>query len=76
MRFDELLQLTQTDIENMVQSGIFNQIIQGYCIMAMKQAGFTQREIEQLDFCHLFDSISAWDAAQAAKDDQERMNRE
>lgn len=76
MRFDELLKLTQTDIENMVQSGIFNQIIQGYCIMAMKQAGFTQQEIERLDFCHLFDSISAWDAARAAKDDQERMNRE
>lgn len=76
MRFDELLQLTQTDIESMVQSGIFNQIIQGYCIMAMKQAGFTQQEIERLDFCHLFDSISAWDAARAAEDDQERMNRE
>ncbi len=69
MTFAELVQMTDEQREEIINSGLFNTTIQGYCIMAMKQAGFTQEEVDRLDFVHLFDSISAWEARKAAADE-------
>lgn len=69
MTFAELVQMTDEQREEIINSGLFNTIIQGYCIMAMNQAGFTQEEVDRLDFVHLFDSISAWEARKAAADE-------
>lgn len=69
MTFAELVQMTDEQREEIINSGLFNPIIQGYCIMAMNQAGFTQEEVDRLDFVHLFDSISAWEARKAAADE-------
>lgn len=69
MRFEDLVSMTDDQREEIINSGLFNTIIQGYCIMAMKQAGFTQDEVDRLDFVHLFDSISAWEARLAANDE-------
>lgn len=67
MKSYDLLMLSEEQIEDMVQSGVFNTIIQGYCITAMKQAGFTEADIEKLDFPYLFDSTTAWSARKAAQ---------
>ena len=64
----DLLKLSEEQVEDMVQSGVFNTIIQGYCITAMKQAGFKESDIEKLDFSYLFDSTTAWSARKAAKE--------
>lgn len=69
MNFEDIIKMKPSEVEDLVQSGMFNTIIQGYCIMAMKQAGFTQDEIDRLDFVYLFDSISAWEARRAANDE-------
>ncbi len=60
--------MNREDIDDLVNSGILNPVIEGYCVMAMKQAGFTQAEIDRIDFNYLFDSISAEDARQATND--------
>lgn len=70
MTFAELIAMTDAEREEIINSGLFNTMIQGYCILAMKQAGFSQKEVDRLDFVHLFDSVSAWEARQAAKDEQ------
>ena len=42
--------------------------LQGYTIMALLQAGFTNEDIAKIDFPHLFDSISAYEARKAGQD--------
>lgn len=69
MTFAELVSMSDEEREEIINSGLFNTMIQGYCILAMKQAGFTQEEVDRLDFVHLFDSISAWEARKAAADE-------
>lgn len=67
--FEELARLSEDEREEIISSGFFNTIIQGYCIMGMKQAGFTDSEVARVDFVHLFDSITAWEARRAANDE-------
>ena len=65
----DALRMTNEEAEELVDSGRFNSIIEGYCIMAMKQAGFSKEEIARLDFGYLFDSIAAGEARSAAGDE-------
>lgn len=61
--------LTNEEAEELVDSGRFNAIIEGYCVKAMKQAGFSKEEIARLDFRYLFDTVAAGEARSAALDD-------
>lgn len=69
MSFYNALNMTNEEAEELVDSGRFNAIIEGYCVLAMKQAGFSKEEIARLDFGYLFDSIAAGEARSAANDD-------
>lgn len=66
--FEKLLKLTQKEKDEIIDSGLFNTTIQGYTIMAMLQAGFTDEDIAKINFPHLFDSISAYEARKAGQD--------
>lgn len=56
---------SKSEINEMCDSGMFNSIIEGYCIVAMKNAGFAEGEVEKLKFGCLFDEISAEEARKA-----------
>lgn len=63
-----ILNKTEEEINELANSGMFNEIIKGYCILAMKRAGYTNEDIKKLDFNSLFDEILASEARSKAKE--------
>lgn len=62
----KILSLSQAEKEELIDSGIFNTVIEGYLIMAMEDAGFSKEEISRIQFARVFDNASAADALNAA----------
>lgn len=62
----KILSLSQAEKEKLMDSGIFNTMIEGYLIMAMEDAGFSKEEISRIQFTRLFDNATAADALNAA----------
>lgn len=63
-----ILNKSEEEINELANSGIFNEIIKGYCILAMKDAGYTNEDIKKLDFNSLFDETLAGEARAKAKE--------
>lgn len=62
-----ILNKTEEEINELANSGMFNEIIKGYCILAMERAGYTNEDIKELDFNSLFDETLAGEARAAVK---------
>lgn len=62
-----ILNKTEEEINELANSGMFNEIIKGYCILAMERAGYTNEDIKELDFNSLFDETLAGEARVAVK---------
>lgn len=62
--FMELMTKSKEDIENMVNTGFFNEIIQGYAIGAMERAGLSNEEQKKVigSFSSVFDDVKAGEA--------------
>ena len=48
-----------SEINAMANSGMFNEIIKGYCKIVAKELGVSEKDIEEYNFYGLFDEISA-----------------
>lgn len=57
-----LVTKSEEEINAMCDCGVFNNIIKGYAIIAMKQVGVTKEQIKNVDFYHIFDEINAYEA--------------
>ncbi len=55
------------EINAIANTGMFNDIIEGYCVIAMKEAGMTLEQIKKVDFNHIFDTTNAFEARQKGR---------
>lgn len=46
---------------------MFNEIIKGYCILAMQRSGYTTEDIKKIFFMALFDEVLAGEARATAE---------
>ena len=62
-----ILNKNEEEIKELANSGMFNDIIKGYCILAMQRANFTTEDIKKIDFMSLFDEVLAGEARTTEK---------
>lgn len=62
-----ILNKTEDEINELANSGMFNEIIKGYCILAMQRADYATEDIKKLDFMSLFDETLASETRSAAE---------
>lgn len=54
------------EINAMVDSGMFNSIIKGYAVLAMRAAGLAENQIKAVNFNDIFDTVNAAEAREGA----------
>ena len=62
--FISMASKSEEEINAMCDTGMFNEIIQGYCVLALKQLGLSSKEV---DFRSIFDEFTAYDARHKCK---------
>lgn len=62
-----ILNKSEEEINELANSGMFNEIIKGYCILAMQRSGYTTEDIKKIFFMALFDEVLAGEARATAE---------
>ena len=57
--FIDMVSKSEEEINAMCDTGMFNEIIKGYCIIALERLGMSDKDF---DFRILFDEINAYEA--------------
>lgn len=58
----EMYNKSESEINTMANSGMFNSIIEGYCKIVAKDLGVSEKAINDYNFFKLFDMIPAEEA--------------
>ena len=58
---------SKKEINDMCNSGMFNDIIKGYCIIVCKELGVSDEDISNYSFYKLFDFVGAEKAREKAE---------
>lgn len=67
MNITEMLKKSGEEINDICNSGMFNSIIKGYCIIVCKELGVSDKAINDYNFNELFDCVSAEQARKQAE---------
>ncbi|MDD2414583.1 MAG: hypothetical protein PHI94_05370 [Eubacteriaceae bacterium] len=68
--FEELMDKSDEELIMMINSGVFNKIIEGYGAKAMEFAGFEKEDVQKVKaiFPYVFDSVLADEAMEIGKE--------
>lgn len=64
--FMNLINKSEEEIADMIDTGVMNSFIKAYAVIAMKDAGFKVKDIKKLDFSYIFDFTTALEAKRKA----------
>lgn len=62
--FVDMVGKSEEEINAMADTGMFNDIIKGYCLIALERLGLSDKDF---DFRILFDEVNAYEAREAGR---------
>lgn len=72
--FLDLINKSEEEIADMIDSGMMNSFIEAYAVIAMQDAGFKVKDIKKLDFSYIFDFYGAKEAKNKANKIMQERN--